>query len=892
MTHAQGTTLFVSPDGSDDWSGRGREKKAGDGPFATLARARDEIRKLKRDKGLPAGGVAVELAAGAYELAGALELSAEDSGTAEARITYRARPAAEVRLVGGKALTGLRPVSDPAALARLAEGARGNVLQADLRAHGISEFGSPAGGGIELFLQDRPMPVARWPNEGFVKIVDVVGGKPFDVRGTKGDRVGKFVYEGDRPQRWVGESDVWLHGYWFWDWGEQRHKIEAIDTEQRTISLKPPYHNYGYRKGQWYYAFNALAELDRPGEWCVDRNAGVLYFWPPAPIDKGRAVVSDLDTLVTLKDVSYVTLRGFILEAARGTAITIGGGTRNRVEACTVRNVGSWAVRIDGGTKHGVVGCDVYQTGAGGIGLGGGDRKTLTPAGHYAENNHVHHYSRWKRVYQPGITIYGVGNRASHNLIHNAPHMGMGFGGNDHVIEFNEIHSVCYESNDAGAIYTGRDWTQRGTVIRHNYLHDINGFRSRGCVGVYLDDMFSGTEIAGNVFYRVTRAAFIGGGRDNAIENNIFVDCKPSVHVDARAVGWAKAAVAGVMTQRLKAVPYKQSPWKERFPQLLTVLEDEPGLPKGNVVRRNVSYGGKWDGIHAQARELVALEDNLLDVDPHFVDPENLNFQLRKDSPAYKLGFKRIPVEKIGLFEDELRASWPVRHTVREPSGPELTPEASRAQTRPLFKVPRAKAKIAVDGVIRVEEWGAANSATAMVVEQGIKGEKSGPRSLAWVARDDACLYVAFDNAVDPWTRLRTGDKWGRDDAVEIALRNPGAGKKAPIIVLRGYPSGHFESSQEAGAAANVAKRAAAGVEYKAAIVECGQPAGRGLGASRWMAEWRIPFASLGIDPAKHKRIEFNASVRKSAQPLWQMWRSTGGCTWDVRQAGIIELAP
>jgi hypothetical protein len=87
--------------------------------------------------------------------------------------------------------------------------------------------------------------------------------------------------------------------------------------------------------------------------------------------------------------------------------------------------------------------------------LGGGDRKTLTPGGNVADNNHIHHYGRWNRMYRNGIAIDGVGNRAAHNLIHHAPHIAISFGGNDHVLEFNEIHHVCEESNDAGAMYAG-----------------------------------------------------------------------------------------------------------------------------------------------------------------------------------------------------------------------------------------------------------------------------------------------------------------------------------------------------------------------------------------------------------------------------------------------------
>ena len=248
--------------------------------------------------------------------------------------------------------------------------------------------------------------------------------------------------------------------------------------------------------------------------------------------------------------------------------------------------------------------------------------------------------------------------------MHDAPHTAIFFRGNEHIIELNEIHSVCYESNDAGAIYNGRDFTQRGTVIRHNYIHDVYGFRARGCVGVYLDDMLSGTRIEGNVFYRTYRAAFIGGGRDNAIVNNIFVECPKAIHVDARALGWAAPALEG-MRQRLEQMPYRQPPWSERYPELLTLYDDEPGVPKGNVIERNIIVGEDWEDIAAQARPHLTMRDNLVTEDPGFVDRAGLNFQLTPQSPAWQIGFVAIPVASIGLYESPDRASWPVTHQVR-----------------------------------------------------------------------------------------------------------------------------------------------------------------------------------------------------------------------------------
>ncbi len=604
-----GLVLFVASNGNDNWSGRIAEPNAAknDGPFATLERARDEIRKIKQ-----MGGVTVELRGGVYHREQPFELDESDSGAQDAPIVYRSREGEEVRLTGGREVTGFQPVTDPAVLEWLSPEARGNVLQADLKAMGITDYGEARGGGIEVFFQDKPMTLSRWPNEDFVRITDLVGGDPVDVRGTKGDKIGKFMYEGDRPKRWIGERDVWVHGYWFWDWSDQRHKVESIDTEKRIISVVPPYHGYGYRKGQWFYAFNVLAELDMPGEWYLDRENGILYFWPPAPIEEGQVVVSVADTLVRMRDVSHVTFSGLTFEASRGTAITITGGTNSQIAGCTLRNLGGWAVNISGGDHNGVFGCDISEIGSGGISMSGGNREKLQPAGHYVDNNHIHRYGRWNRMYQSAISMNGVGNRASHNLIHDAPHIAISFGGNDHIMEYNEIHNVCYESNDAGAIYSGRDWTMRGTVIRHNFLHHINGFEGRGCVGVYLDDMLCGIKIYGNTFYKVTRAAFIGGGRDCMVENNIFVECTPALHIDSRAMGWAGYHVNTTMTDRLLEMPYKDPLWAERYPELVNILDDEPAAPKGNVVARNVCYGGRWDEVDNRARPYVTFIDNVV----------------------------------------------------------------------------------------------------------------------------------------------------------------------------------------------------------------------------------------------------------------------------------------
>ena len=226
----EGKQIYVAIDGTDDARGTLEQ------PFASLHRAITEIRQIHQSQ--PKTGVTIIIGNGIYPIRQPLTLAAEVSGTAERPIRFVAQSPGEVRLIGGEIVTNFEPVTDPQVLDRLDPTVHGKVVQADLAALGITDFGSVNEGGLELFFNQQPMPISRWPNEGFVKIADLVGGDPVDVRGTKGDRIGKFYYHGDRPRRWQQEKEAWLHGYWFWDWSDQRHAVESIDINNRIISVR------------------------------------------------------------------------------------------------------------------------------------------------------------------------------------------------------------------------------------------------------------------------------------------------------------------------------------------------------------------------------------------------------------------------------------------------------------------------------------------------------------------------------------------------------------------------------------------------------------------------------------------------------------------------------
>lgn len=175
-------------------------------------------------------------------------------------------------------------------------------------------------------------------------------------------------------------------------------------------------------------------------------------------------------------------------------------------------------------------------------------------------------------------SVLGVGCRAAHNLLHDAVHEPLGFDGNDHVVKYNEVRDVCLEADDSGAIHHGRDWTWRGNSIGYNFFHHIGDGNSIGNMGVYLDDMQCGTDVRGNVLYRIHRAVLAGSGRDNVFENNLIIDCDTSFGIDNRAMGWAGYHVDTTMKRLLNKVAYKEEPWRSRYPKLVNIWEDDPAV--------------------------------------------------------------------------------------------------------------------------------------------------------------------------------------------------------------------------------------------------------------------------------------------------------------------------
>jgi len=712
-TGTAGIRLYIAPNGNDAADG---SKKS---PLATLAAARQKIRDLKTTGALPVGGVTVVVRGGTYFLAATFHLDKADSGTTEAPIVYRAAKGEKVQFIGGRAIAGFVPY-------------QGSILKTDVASQNLK--------GVyfrQLFFDNQRQVLARYPN--FDPQNPCTGGWAY-VDGTPvqmykeipGEDKHTLVFKPQDARTWSRPTDGEVFIFPRYNWWNNIVPIAALDQEKRSITLTRDA-SYAIRPNDRYFVQNVLGELDSPGEWYLDRATDTLYFWPPSPLQGKLVCVPTLRMLITMgPGTSQVTIRGFDLQCCDGTAVELKGTDDCLVAGNLIHNTGGSGVLVDGGHRNGVVGNDIYEVGSNGISISGGDRKTLTPAENYADNNYIHHTGVFNKQ-GLGITLNGVGNRASHNLIHDTPRCAIGFMGNNLVIEYNRIRHVMLETEDAAALSTGgRDWiSSRGSCLRYNYIHDVSGYvtdKNLGAqtFGIYPDDNTGGLDIYGNIIARVPCGLiFLHNARDIVVENNILVD---GADTQVRFTGWMGSGKRWQQHLHEMIEGYEsvagQPAWRNM--RNMNLHPTKAVLPNGMTMQNNVFQRNIFYYSNPKARLLslsnVPLDHNTFDynlihhfnqpvkiglrpfpptpstlpedntkaathanseadapadmlpgwwreagegahsivADPLFVNPKNDDYRLKPESPALKLGFKPIPVGKIGPYADALRASWPI----------------------------------------------------------------------------------------------------------------------------------------------------------------------------------------------------------------------------------------
>ena len=591
--------FYVSTKGDDANDGT---KEA---PFLTIERAVEAVRNTdKTDK----NGITVCIEGGEYRVS-SIEFTKEDSGTVNCPVTYCSYNGQAV-INGGKSLEAdmFSSVTDKSVLARLPDGAKKNVVCTDLTKLGLSaedwgklypvgKYGTQANydGDTEgpapckLYFNGQPLTTARYPNDGFLNTVEIVregqGQESADSNHAKVEgwedlrnpETTVFTVDdatAERLNSYSSLENVWLWTALIYEWADTTVPLKSFDYEAKSV--EPAYvSKYGAVPGSTYYIFNVLEELDSAGEWYLDRESGMLYIYPPAQMADAEITISlSAKDLITVNGAQYLHFNGLSVCGTRGNGIVV-NSNNVKIENCTISQLSGTGVKIDGYCNT-VSDCEFSHIGATAAEIRGGDRETLKAGENRIENCLIHDFSEVSITEGQGVNIAGVGNICSHNELYNAPQQAIWYGGNNNVIEYNNIHDVALLSSDSSAVYTGRRWDEVGNVVRYNAIYNIGseGFTPHG---IYLDDGASGQTVYGNIIVNCNGNGFlIGGGRNNNVYNNVLVNCDKAFFYDSRSRNavldpdfWFEHSREGLdMHQNLLASPWQSEVWKTAYPYM------------------------------------------------------------------------------------------------------------------------------------------------------------------------------------------------------------------------------------------------------------------------------------------------------------------------------------
>ena len=664
-TTSDAIVLYVARSGNDSWSGRYAEPDPAhkDGPYATIGRAQQEIRRIK-SSGQLTKPITVLIRQGTYFLSEPLLFGPEDSGTADYPITFQAYAGENPVISGGKSISGWKKKAN-------------NLWYVDLPEVKKSEWYFR-----QLFVNGKRRFRARTPNQGFYRIAENPG---LDPKAPYNTPAKLFRYApGDIDPNWTNLTDVEVVVLHFWV--DTHLPIASVNADSHLVrftrSSRRRLTDDFNKQGARYYVDNVFEAMDEAGEWYLNRQSGRLYYLAKEGEDMKKAQVFAplLSQLVRMQGdpaagqyVQHIRFSGLTFSHNEWTlppddagdlqaANTVPGaiyaiGARDiLIKNCTLAHLGTYGIQFADGCRNiKVEENTIADLGAGGIRLSGGDASSDSSlrTGHITlANNHIHHLGQ---IYHSAVGVllqHADNNLIAHNHIHHLYYTGVSVGwvwgykpsvSINNRIEYNHIHDVGQNLlSDMGGIYLLG--VSPGTVVSNNLIHDVYSWGYGGW-GIYTDEGSTDILIENNVVHHTKSAGFHQHyGKENIIRNNVFafgqqaqimrtrMEKHLSFTFERNVVYWRNADLLG-------------SNWKDdqyRLDYNLYFRTD--GKP---VTFKQWTFE-QWQARGQDVHSVIA--------DPLFVDVKHADFALQPESPAFKLGIKQFDMTTVGarLWPEEV----------------------------------------------------------------------------------------------------------------------------------------------------------------------------------------------------------------------------------------------